>query len=103
MFTRIRQVNDCKKRDFVNGADQPEHGAQRYASRMDGALASGGNGVQEGGTGGKDPELDPQAQGGAAIAAPHGWIKSRLIGREKNPTGGVINVRPKVQRGKENA
>ena len=236
MFTRIREVNDCKNGDFVTGADQPEPGAQRFASRMDGALASGGNGVQEGGTDGapsappaislpkgggairgmgkkfvanpvtgsmnvpryasqghsgsgpqfslsynfgtgngpfgfgcglsvseiparrtrgcpstgkasqpggedllrqalvseasrnisrrrasggdyygavgeilfwrklrKDPGLDPQAPDSAAIAAPHGWIKGCLIGREKNPTGGVINVRPKAQRGKENA
>ena len=51
----------------------------------------------------KDPGLDPQAPDSAAIAAPHGWIKGCLIGREKNPTGGVINVRPKAQRGKENA
>jgi hypothetical protein len=86
MFTRIRQVNDCKKRDFVNGTDQLEPGAQRFASKMDEALASGGNGVQEGGTDGA-PSAPP------AISLPKGGA-IRCMGKKfvANPVTGSMNV-----------
>lgn len=55
------------KRDFVNGADQLEPGPQLFASEMPRSLASGENGVQEGGGVLSTPPTVSSPKGGGAI------------------------------------